>query len=342
MGKVNTAEILKALQAQTSIKDIVRDLGVLRQTVYNIKKRLETRGSTERKPGSGRPVSVVTSGFVKQIKQRIKRNPARTMRGMARELGVDEKSVRKAVKLSGARSLARTKRFLLTETLKASRLARAKKILSMLKKNSPVILFTDEKYFTVDPVSNSRHDRYISDKHVSEVPDRVRFAPQTKHPSQVMMFGLVSSDGKKMDPVFLDSGLRLDSKLYIEKVLQPYVLPWIQANYPDPEEYVFMQDGAPCHTSNMTQKWLKEHLKFWPKDVWPPSSPDLNPLDFSIWAKVQAQACRQQHPSLETLKRSVSRAWAGLDPDYIKLTCKQFRPRLQKVIEAEGGYIDVN
>lgn len=341
MPNPKTEDIVKALQAQKTVKDIVEELGVPCRTVYRIKDRLKTRGTTKRKTGSGRPLSVVTSGFIEKIKQKVKRNPVLTMRGMARELGVNEKSVRKAVKLLGARSLARTKRFLLTESLKASRLARAKKILSMLKKKSPVILFTDEKYFTVNPVSNSRHDRLVSDLHVSDIPAKVRFSPQMKHPRQVMMFGLVSSDGKKMSPVFLDSGLRLDSKLYIDRVLVSHVLPWIQKNYPDPREYIFMQDGAPCHTSKITQKWLEEHLNFWPKEVWPPSSPDLNPLDFSIWAKVQAQSCKQQHPNLGKLKSSVFRAWAGLDPDFIIHTCHQFCSRIEKVRAAEGGYIDV-
>ncbi len=65
------------------------------------------------------------------------------MKGMAQELGVNKKSVRKAVKLPDAHPLARTKRFLLTKSLRASRLVRAKKVLSLLKKNSPVILFSN-------------------------------------------------------------------------------------------------------------------------------------------------------------------------------------------------------
>jgi hypothetical protein len=69
-----------------------------------------------------------------------------------------------------------------------------------------------------------------------------------------MMFGLMSSDGKKMNPVFLDSGLRLDPELYIEQVLVPHLLPLILKNNSHPEEYIFMQDGAPCNTSKKTQK----------------------------------------------------------------------------------------
>ena len=98
------------------------------------------------------------------------------------------------------KSRARAKRFLLTEKMRTARLARCKKILYELKKKKPALLFTDEKYFTVDPVSNSRQDRYLSNLRAQDTPDNIRFVTQTRHKLQIMMFGLVSSDGKKMYP----------------------------------------------------------------------------------------------------------------------------------------------
>ena len=86
---------------------------------------------------------------------------------------------------------------------------------------------------------------------IKGVPDELKFVSQTKHPFQIMMFGQVGSDGKKMPPVFLPSGLRMTAKEYLNRVLKPHVLPWISANYPSPEDYVIMQDVAPCHTANI-------------------------------------------------------------------------------------------
>jgi hypothetical protein len=134
----------------------------------------------------------------------------------------------------------------------------------------------------------------------------------------------------------------MTAKEYISKVLEPHVLPWISATYSDPKDYIFVQDGAPCHTANITQKWLADHLTFWGKTMWPPSSPDLNPLDFSIWAKVQADACKDSHPNTKALISSVTKAWASMSASYIRKTCMEFRPRIESVIEAKGGYIDVN
>ncbi len=103
---------------------------------------------------------------------------------------------------------------------------------------------------------------YISELHISNIIAKVRFSNLTKYPSQVMMFGLVSSGGRKMNPIFLDTGLRLDTELYIEQVLVPHMLPLILKNNPYPEEFFFMQYGAPCNTSKKTQKWLEEQINF--------------------------------------------------------------------------------
>ena len=47
--------------------------------------------------------------------------------------------------------------------------------------------------------------------------------------------------------------------------------------------FTFQQDGAPSHTSNKTQQWCKTNFpNFWPKNIWPSSSPDRNPMDFSM------------------------------------------------------------
>ena len=94
------------------------------------------------------------------------------------------------------------------------RVERCKKLVRALKKGQPVIFFTDEKLFTVDSCPNRRNDRYISADKDSE-PEHVRFSSRTKHPAKVMVFGLVASDGKKMDPVFVGAGIKINTDVYI-------------------------------------------------------------------------------------------------------------------------------
>ena len=46
----------------------------------------------------------------------------------------------------------------------------------------------------------------------------------------------------------------------------------------------FSKNGAPSHTSRVTQAHLEEATpEFIKKDEWPPLSPDCNPMDYVIW-----------------------------------------------------------
>ncbi len=132
----------------------------------------------------------------------------------------------------------------------------------------------------------------------------------------------------------------MGAKDYLEQILKSHVLPWIQINFSNNEDVVLMQDGASCHPAKSVQNWLKENINFWPKDVWPPSSPDLNPLDFSLWVYVQSKACDHQHPNIGNLKSAVSVAWSNMEASYVRLKCSRFRCRVKAVIKSEGGYID--
>ncbi|KAI6646850.1 hypothetical protein LOD99_9119 [Oopsacas minuta] len=85
-------------------------------------------------------------------------------------------------------------------------------------------------------------------------------------------------------------------------------------------------DGAPAHISKVNQAWLKENIPdFIPKDEWPPYSPDLNPMDYSIWSISETKACAKAHTNVESLKVSLRREWAK----YLKKHCVlRLRPSL--------------
>jgi len=79
---------------------------------------------------------------------------------------------------------------------------------------------------------------------------------------------------------------------------------------------------------------------FWEKSLWPSNSPDLNPLKYSVWSVVETKACKTPHPNIDSLKRSIAKAWRDLKLEYLVKTCRAFRPRLEKMIELQGGFIE--
>jgi transposase len=52
--------VVAALHAGKTIREIVKAVGVSQATVYDVKKYLCERGSVRRKPGSGKPPTIVT------------------------------------------------------------------------------------------------------------------------------------------------------------------------------------------------------------------------------------------------------------------------------------------
>ena len=103
------------------------------------------------------------------------------------------------------------------------------------------------------------------------------------------------------------------------------------------------QDGAPAHTSKKTQDWLATNLAhLWDKSLRPPTSPDLNPLDYSVRGILECEACKNSHSSVDDLKTSIVKAWRALSKDYLVHMCRQFRTRLERVIDLEDGSLKKN
>ena len=84
------------------------------------------------------------------------------------------------------------------------RLMKVKKLLNQLKKKNKdtVIIFSDKKMFTVDPVHNRRNDRVVVKKGRKSIP-----VTKTKHPAGIMVLEIVASDGQKSPPYFFPQGL---------------------------------------------------------------------------------------------------------------------------------------
>jgi len=52
--------------------------------------------------------------------------------------------------------------------------------------------------------------------------------------------------------------------------------------------FVFQQDSASAHRARETIKLLQWEIPaFISPDLWPPNSPDLNPVDYKIWGVMQ-------------------------------------------------------
>ncbi len=117
MGKLFNSEIVKLSQAWKSAKEIVSELSVPKSTVYNVLKCLQERGNIDRKPGGGKPVTQLIKANLLRLKRKVRLTPYKSSKKMTKEMGMDDRALRRGLKCSGVKSRAKTKRFLLTEKL---------------------------------------------------------------------------------------------------------------------------------------------------------------------------------------------------------------------------------
>ena len=139
---------------------------------------------------------------------------------------------------------------------------------------------------------------------------------------------------------FCELGVKTKAKNYQEDILEQVVKPLNDSLF-NGEQWSFQQDSATSHKAKKTQRWLTANVPdFISTDAWPSASPDLNPLDYAIWSKLEAKVCCKPHTSVDALKRSLLRERDALSMDTMRKSIEEWRPRLEACIRAKGGYFE--
>ena len=105
----------------------------------------------------------------------------------------------------------------------------------------------------------------------------------------ILIWGAVKGDGSK---ILIKCPTRLDFTAYQEVLDEG-----LQDMYAD--DSIFMQDGAPCHTSQSKMSYL-DNKKICLLSAWPPQSPDINVIE-NIWSILKTNVFQFNMTSLDDL-----------------------------------------
>lgn len=236
--------------------------------------------------------------------------------------------------------LKRVKVQQLGEKTREKRLARCKRMLKRYNKNDiDRMVFSDEKDFLLDtvPVCTQNSRVYGSVQRKNEIAVN-RLVVEKKHFSRkLMVWAAVSKHGKSKIH-FIDPKSKVDRHVYM-KVLKD-AKPALD-NIHGSDGYIFQQDGATSHTAKETVQFLKSKFsKFLKPNEWPPSSPDLNVMDYYVWGALQEMVYEKPVKSVAALKRRIIACWKKLSQEKINLAIDQFRERMKLIILNKGGHCE--
>jgi len=95
--------------------------------------------------------------------------------------------------------------------------------------------------------------------------------------------------------IFVDPGVKVNGSYYRDVLLSQKLLPVMREV--SIEFFIFQQDRA-----RDTVRFLEQTTPaFISPDLWPPNSPDLNPVDYKIWGIVQQRVYQSRVHDVDQL-----------------------------------------
>ena len=201
------------------------------------------------------------------------------------------------------------------------------------------VIWTDEKVYLLHTCPNRQNERVWvvrGQDPVIEEACRVQGGPK------IMCWGMMVEGRVYLK--WFDIGVRENTEVYIRDVLEGFMWPIIQT-LPNKNRLWFQQDGARCHTSNLSLEWIRE--KFGTRVIsgntaipWPARSPDKSPLDYFLWGNSEAEIRRVKPRDLEELKEVVNDFVDNLDEDLVRRAVRDVRPRAELCLKMGGGHFE--
>lgn len=319
--------------SQKEIKSKLSHLKINKMLVSRTIKRYKETGSGIPAKSKGLPRSKRTPEAIKVVRERIRRNPARSARQMARSLNMHHKTMQQIIKEDlGLHPFKKNLVAGLTDKNKAERVRKCK--LMKARHGGPDIIFSDEKLFTLEIPLNKQNDR-IYGARLADIPRHFRSVPRYQNASAVMVFGAISKKGK-LPLKFIERGTKINKEYYKTEVLENLVLPEAKAMYGD-DEFTFQQDSAPAHKAKVVQEFCRrEFPDFISTQEWPASSPDLNPLDFFAWGYMLGQLRNYKITGLDHFKQVLTKIWDDMPMNMVRAACDNFFKRCKACIKVKG------
>ena len=315
----------------------------LRNVGYLLKKIDET-GDVKRREGSGRPKSSRTENNINAVKELIssqedKSGTHATPNEISKMIDIPRTSIRRII----AEDLKLQPFKKIDTRTKEKRIERCPNLLRVFTKQVlETAFFSDEKIFKVIQLLNVQNDRTYAPSayNKSTIENKRLYVERSGFPTSLMVSVAVSKVGKSS--IFIvEPGAKVNDAYYREKLLALMIPEMDRLTGYQP--YVFMQDGARSHTANEMVRFLnrQRYLTLLQPNMWPPNSPDLNPVDCCVCSALERNVYRgRRFENTIELKEAILQEWEALSQAVINNAIDWFRSRVRLVIAENGQHIE--
>ncbi|PPQ87403.1 hypothetical protein CVT26_015507 [Gymnopilus dilepis] len=295
-----------------------RSENVRPRTAQRIIQVYQKTGSTSNKPRPGRP-SKLTDRDKREIVRAVRKNRRAPLTDITNQISanVSVSTVQRALAAQGYHRRVARRVPWITKAQRKLRFIWGKVYKRMRMRDWWNVIYSDETYIWV----GSKAGRIFVTRRKDERLLDECLVPTFKQSNlRVMVWGCIV--GGRKGPLVVLEGALLD--FYNQIKLRK-------------RRIRFQQDGASCHRSKATLKWLVDHRIA--TLFHPPNSPDLTPIE-PVWLELKRilRNRRRTPTSIEELKSAVREAWDQIPIEFINKHIKRMPDRVKAVLKARGGH----
>ena len=146
-----------------------------------------------------------------------------------------------------------------------------------------------------------------------------------------MIWGFFSAKG--LGHIMVNSG-SMNSEKYVA-TLNDKLLTSAEEFYPE-GNWIFQDDGAPCHWSKKTKDWVAKNC---PETLdWPGNSPDFSPIE-NLWGILKTKVRKHKLTTKESLISAIKKVWyEEISIDLCQKLAESLPKRISSCIQENGGH----
>ena len=191
--------------------------------------------------------------------------------------------------------------------------------------------FSDESWVHLSGYINSQNYRTWATENPHE------FVETDLHPQKLGII-VAMSRRRIIGPIFFEDTINADR--YRQLLLQPMLEELNELPAEERERVYFQQDNATPHTAARTLQFLRAEFpgRLISKNLWPPGSPHLTPLDFFLFGYLKTKVFRRRIHTLAELRETIIQHIEAIPREMLINVFDNMKRRVNKCLQERGDH----